>query len=140
MLTGFNQKPSGNYTNQKLAFNQTAFEESKIAFISMYYGNTEITVYDAISKTEPTFDETQHIGVLKDGAYKVVFRDLYGNKAELTVHYREKSTLQIMRKTLNGVGEEEYSLEKAVNVGVWTNDSVRFVVSAKECDLTVDGT
>lgn len=139
VLTGFNQKPSGNYTNQKLVFNQAAFEESKIAFISMYYGDTAITVYDAISQNQPTFDETQHVGVLKDGAYKVVFRDLYGNKAELTVHYCETPTLKIMRKTLNGVNAEEYSLEKALSDGVWTNDSVSFVISAKEYYLTVDG-
>lgn len=128
-----------NYTNQKIFIHKNVvLSEDKIAFISMVYGNKTVTVYDMLSEETTTFDEDKYVGVLGDGEYKLIFRDYYGNKAEKTIHYCGTPTLEITRKTLNSVALEKYSLEDAVNVGVWTNDTVYFSVSAIEYRLTVD--
>ncbi len=141
ILTNFNDaalRRDENYTNKQLYINEAAFED-KIAFISMTYNDKTITVFDGVSEEQIAFDETTCVGALGDGAYTLVFRDYYGNKAETVVHYSGTPTLTILRRTLNSVGVEEYSLEEAETIGVWTNDSVRFSISATEYDLTVDG-
>ena len=143
VLTGFNEKAlrrEENYTNQKILINKNAIiNENKIAFISMIYGDKTITLYDTISENETAFDENQCVGILGDGEYTLVFRDSYGNKAEIVIHYSATPTLTIFRKTLNGVGREVYSLEEMLKNGVWTNDSVQFDISASKYLLTVDG-
>lgn len=128
-----------NYTNQKVLINKSEVYNNDIAFIRMLYGEQAITIYDNVSEDKTAFDETQFVGLLGDGKYTLIFKDCYGNKAETVIYYCGTPTLSIMRRTLNGIGEEPYSLEKALADGVWTNDSVNFVVSATEYVLTVDG-
>jgi hypothetical protein len=129
-----------NYTNQKVIIDKNAvLTEGKIVFINMQYGDKTVRVYDQISEKKTAFDENQYVGIFGDGEYVLVFRDRYGNKAETVVHYCATPTLTILRNTLNGVGAEVYSLEDMMENGVWTNNSVKFSISASEYILTVDG-
>ena len=143
LLTNFNEKAlrrDENYTNQKVLINKNAIiGGNKIAFVGMTYGDKTITVYDELSERKTAFDENQCVGLLGNGEYKIIFRDRYGNKAETVIYYCGTPTLTIIRKTLNGVGSEIYSIEEMLANGVWTNDTVNFSISASEYILTVDG-
>ena len=142
VLTNFNDKAlrrDENYTNQMIFINKNIVLESEIAVINMRYGNKTITVYNSLSEVKTIFDESQVIGALGDGEYFITFRDCYGNKTEIVINYRGTSTLTIIRNTLNGIGSEIYSLVEMMKNGVWTNNSVNFLISASKYVLKVDG-
>lgn len=143
VLTNFNEnalRRDENYTNQPILLKKdVVLKGGEIFFISMRYGSKTITIYDELQEVKTSFDEDQWIGLFGDGEYMLAFRDRYGNKAETVIHYRGVPTLTILRTTLNGIGAETYPLEGIQENGVWTNDTVRFSVSASEYLLTVDG-
>ena len=143
VLTNFNEKAlrrDENYTNQQILLRKdVVLGGGEIFFISMRHGDKTVTIYDELHEVTTSFDEDQWIGLLGDGEYVLVFRDRYGNKSEVVIHYCGIPTLSILRTTLNGIGSEIYSLDGIKENGVWTNDTVHFNVSATEYLLTVDG-
>lgn len=143
VLTKFNGNVLGKeekYTNQKVFIDENAaINKNGIAFISMSYGAQTIILYDDLHEEKTSFVKDRFVGSFEDGEYVLFFRDRYGNKTETTVHYCGTPTLTILRKTLNSVGTEIYPIDKVLQEGVWTNDSVSFLVSASKYLLTVDG-
>ena len=142
VLTNFNEdalRRNENYTNQNVYINKdAAINGNEIVFISMACGDQAAILYDELHEEKTSFVDDKFVGSFGDGDYVLVFRDRYGNKAETTVHYRSQSTLTILRKTLNSVAAEQYSLDKIEEEGVWTNNSVSFSIEASQYILKVD--
>ena len=144
-LYGFNEealKRDENYTNQMISISKDKVDEFDIAYISVYYGGVEEIIFDQVSENKIElfpYMLLDCIGDKGDGEYKVILRDIYGNKVEEIVHYRETSTLTVERVTVNALTPEIYPLETLLSVGVWTNNKITFVIAATEYELTVDG-
>ncbi len=135
-LDGFNDKAlkkAEGYTNTKVSFNRDALiGGNTVKQITVTYGDKTVTVYDAITDSPIAFDEAFAVGDSGDGVYQITFRDLYGNKATKTVHYRSQSPLTVSRTTRNA-GSQSYAIDAALlENGVWSNQTVELASDATE--------
>lgn len=140
---GHNQlalKADEGYSNNKISINSQKIQQADIRYISILYNNKQNVLYDIISekKIELNSDTLYHsIGKYGDGIYTVIIRDKFGNKFEKVFNYCGTPTFEITRTLRNGL-TENYSIEKALNTGVWSNNVVTFKTNAIEYILQVD--
>ncbi|MCQ2399208.1 MAG: hypothetical protein MJ072_01735, partial [Clostridia bacterium] len=144
VLTGWNEralKRSEGYTNTKLSINVDLLPQT-VKFVALYLGEEKEILYDDISQKAVPFNGEAFkdiLGNLGNGAYKIVFRDAYGNSFIREVHYSDKSTLVAERRTRANQENEIYADELLTDgTGLWTNSS--FTLTGSECGiLTVNG-
>lgn len=145
LLVGYNEKAlrrDEGYTNQVLSVNKEIFAAEKLYYMAVEY-NGELTVlYDNISESKIELDEKlfdKIIGAKGDGVYEVIFRNKYGALASKTIHYRSTPTLTLSRYTMNSTELELYGLDKALEIGFWSNNTLTFVSEAEVYTFTVNG-
>lgn len=145
LIYGYNEKAlrkSENYTNNRLSVDPTKL--GLISYVAVRNTKTgaEKVLIDKISeKTVQNNDElVECIGVDGTGIYTLVLMDAYGNSVKVSVNYREESPLRLSRITRSTGTDTEYSLDLALEIGLWSNSSASFDTEAVKYRLTIDGT
>ncbi len=141
-LDGFNEnalKKSEGYTNSKVNFVKSELLNGEVKSITIITpdGKT-VVVYDDVSEERIAFDDNYVIGDDGDGEYRILFRNIYGDRADKSVHYRSQSTLIATRVTRN-MEKESYTVDdKIVESGVWSNKTINLVSEASKSVFTVN--
>jgi len=136
-----------NYSKEKVSINSTLLDQYDIAYIAIEKSGAQtLVLLDEISASEDRVAEVDGVyqrcvGLAGDGVYTVVFRDSHGNRAAVTVHYRETPTLNLSRMTSLSEKAEAFSLEDAQNpeINFISNSSLYFTTDAEQYIFTVDG-
>lgn len=150
-LTDFNEEALYKdkfYSNAPVSLDRAAVENGAIGCVTYVYvdGNGKkypaVTLYDVISQEPIEYSEEnflRSIGKEGDGVYEVTFTDAYGNKCKETVSISTAAQLFISRTTQNGSRADAWTLQDALDIGVWSNRLVTLTDKAKASLLTVDG-
>lgn len=146
LVTGFNEKAlllKDGYTNRKLSIDKAELSLTTFDLIYIYKGEELVDiVYDMNSENKVELDDAkliECIGAQGDGDYSVKFRDKYGNVALAEYHYSATPTLEIRRQSRTDYSPSEYSLEKALEIGVYSNNIVTLLSNSICYTFTVDG-
>jgi len=145
LLVGFNEKAlkrDEGYTNQKLSIDKSVFEGAGIYYLAIRYGETETVLFDSFAEIPVLLDEdalADAIGNDGDGVYTVVCRNRYGALESTDIHYRGTPTLKLERTTRSQLDPMVYSLEDALSIGFWSNNTLVFSTEANTYVFTVNG-
>lgn len=144
LVTGYNEKAKEGYTNTTLSIDGSKFGD--IRYVAVIKGENRKVVYDKISEHKIVDENNLKslIGEFGDGEYVLEFRDIFGNRATLTVNYKETSTLTLSRITRTSIDEENISLCGIEQNGLWSNNQfsiqgsqlATFTVNGKSVDGT----
>ncbi|MCR5113310.1 MAG: hypothetical protein K6A63_05170 [Acholeplasmatales bacterium] len=144
LLSGYNEdalRRSDGYTNQALTIDYDV--ANNYSYVGVKYGdNDTIVLKDTVTGSDIALDASilaGYIGSLGDGTYDVIIRDIYGNSHIDKVYYRGTNTFTLERRIRTSVENEEYSIEKAVELGFWSNSSLLFETAATTYQFTLDG-
>ncbi len=147
-LTGFNPDAvmrKEQHTNAPVSLSKDALDRRGIAYVSVRPSNASnepwTVLYDRLSQTRTDYTAEGFADCIgkTDGTYTVRFADAYGNVCMTEVLVNRTGRLQISRNTKNSAGNRSYTLEEAMNAGVWSNYMVRLHNGAPAYRLTVDG-
>lgn len=145
LLTGYNEnalKKNDGYTNQKLSVNKAVFDQEKICYMSVQYGDSLTVIYDSISELGAPLDESklfELIGNQGDGEYVLQIRNRYGSVLTKVLHYRGTPTLTLERVIRSSIEPEAYDISKALSIGFWSNSELIFKTDAEIYEFTVNG-
>ena len=136
LLTGYNEKAlkrEEGYTNQKLSIDKKVYDESKIYYLAIKYGETLTVLFDDFAE-KPISTDAQGlvdvIGTQGDGVYTVICRNRYGAVVTKDIHYRGTPTLKLERTTRSKAESEIYDLNYAISLGFWSNNTLTFSTEA----------
>lgn len=138
LLYGFNAKAQSGYTNKKVSVNGQKL--LNYAYLEIGFGEEKSVIYDKITnrQIEPQ-SLFEIIGLNGDGDYVVAAKDKYGNICSKVVHFQETPTLQISRTLRNSALKQSYSIERAVEIGAWANNSLMFETTSSNYVFKLDG-
>ncbi len=138
LLYGFNSKAQKNYTNTKVSVNEQKL--SNFAYLEITFGDTKTIVYDIITNSQPEPENlSEIIGLNGDGEYVLTLKDKYGNACSKTIYYKGTPTLQISRTLRSSSLKQPYSIEKALEIGAWANNSLIFETTSNNYSFKLDG-
>ena len=145
LLTGYNEKAlkrDEGYTNQKLSIDKDVYDKEGIYYLAIAYGDSLKVLYDAFAENTVTVDEgalIDAIGAYGDGVYTVICRNRYGAVVTKEIHYRGTPTLKLERTIRSSTESEIYDLAYALEIGFWSNNTLKFSTDAKTYVFTVNG-
>lgn len=145
LLTGYNEKAlkrDEGYTNRKLSIDKNVFDSEGLYYLAIIYGGETTVLFDAFVE-DPIFTDPEKlveiVGASGDGLYTVVCRNRYGAMVSKEVHYRSTPTLKLERTTRSEARPRVYSIEQALSVGFWSNNSLIFNTEALTYVFTING-
>lgn len=138
LLYGFNAKAKKSHTNKRISVNGQKL--LNYYYLEINFGDTKTVIYDIITngQTEPQ-SLFEIIGLSGDGKYVVNLKDKYGNLCSQTIYYQETPTLQISRTLRSSAVKQSYSIERAIEIGAWANNSLTFETTSNDYIFKLDG-
>jgi len=145
VLYGFNEKAlrkTEGYTNQIVSINGEKAIGQGVKYIAIRNGSKLTIIYDEINEKKVAYNVDnlkKCIGLDGTANYDVIFRDLYGNMLVRHVYYKEESTFILTRQTRTSQFAQDYTLEKALEIGFWSNHILTFKSTAYSYTFMIDG-
>lgn len=141
-LGGFNDKAlrkSEGYTNCKVFFEIDNLTSGSVKFVSVTFGDTTSVVYDKTPSKDINNLKNYFVGDDGDGKYTIVFRDIYGNRADKEIHYQSSSPISVSRTT-RSMEKTSYEItDDVVKNGIWSNKTISLSTTAAVANFLVNG-
>ncbi len=141
-LGGFNDKAlrkSEGYTNGKVFFDIDNLTSGNVKFVSVTFGDATSVVYDKTPSKDINNLKNYLVGDDGDGKYTIVFRDIYGNRADKEIHYQSASPLSVSRTT-RSMEKTSYEItDDVLESGIWSNKTISLSTTAAVSNFLVNG-